>query len=239
MKPKGLALVTGATGGIGSVVAQGLARDGYRVVPIARDRRRLQELCSRISGHSEFVQEPVPLSVDMADCHRLDEEIRKCTGKYGTVDVLVNSAAVFLSGSLELPVEKYREMVETNLVAQYAILKTVVHIMKNQGSGYIFNIASRAGKYGFPGGGSYGSTKAGLIGLSDSLYRELAPLGIRVVSLCPGWVNTDMAKVSGTPLEDREMIQAEDILKTIRYLLDLSEQVCVREIVLEMSRSLV
>ncbi len=239
MERKGTAIVTGATGGIGSAVAEGLARDGYRVVLIARNREKLQELSRRIVAGSKNSPGPVCLPVDMVDWERLDIEIRKTANRYGKIDILVNSAAMFLSGSLEQSVEKYQNILETNLIAQYAILKTVVEIMKLQKSGYIFNIASRAGKYGFPGGGIYGSTKSALIGLTDSLYRELVPQGIRIVSLCPGWVNTDMAKVSGTPLEDREMIQPQDIMKTIRFLLDMSENVCVREIVLEMRKSFV
>jgi NADP-dependent 3-hydroxy acid dehydrogenase YdfG len=111
--------------------------------------------------------------------------------------------------------------------------------MKAQKSGYIFNIASRAAKYGFPGGGIYGSTKFAFVGLTESLFRELAPAGIRLTSLCPGWVNTEMAKKAGTPLKEEEMIQPSDLLNTIRYLLNLSESVCIKEIVLEMKKSII
>jgi short-subunit dehydrogenase len=80
---------------------------------------------------------------------------------------------MFMDGSLNESVEDFRKITETNVVAQYAILKTVTEIMKTQKSGYIFNIASRAAKYGFPSGGIYGSTKFAFVGLTESLYREL------------------------------------------------------------------
>ena len=111
--------------------------------------------------------------------------------------------------------------------------------MKAQGKGYIFNIVSRAAKYGFPDGGIYGSTKFAFLGLAESLYRELAPLGIHVTSLCPGWVNTEMAKKAGTPFKNDEMVQPDDILNTIRYLLNLSPNVCIKDIVFEMKKSII
>jgi short-subunit dehydrogenase len=146
---------------------------------------------------------------------------------------------MFIDGSLNEPVDSFKKIIEINVVAQYAVLKTVTEIMKKQQSGYIFNIASRAAKYGFSDGGIYGSTKFAFVGLTESLYRELAPLGIRVTSLCPGWVNTEMAKTAGTPLKEEEMIQPNDLLNTIRYLLNLSENVCIKEIVIEMKKSII
>lgn len=80
---------------------------------------------------------------------------------------------MFMDGSLSEPVDNFRKIMEINVIAQYGILKTVTEIMKIQKSGYIFNIASRAAKYGFADGGIYGSTKFAFLGLAESLYREL------------------------------------------------------------------
>jgi short-subunit dehydrogenase len=237
-KSKGLAIITGASQGIGAVIAKGLANDGYRDVLIARNRQNLDKVYAEIMK-SDDIFEPVVLSLDITDYAMLDNAIRGINQKYGTIDILVNSAALFVDGSLSEPVDNFRKIIETNVVAQYAILKTVTEIMKTQKNGYIFNIASRAAKYGFPGGGIYGSTKFAFAGLAESLYRELAPLGIRITTLCPGWVNTGMAKSAGTPLKDEEMIQPDDLLNTIRYLLNLSENVCIKEIVLEMEKSII
>jgi short-subunit dehydrogenase len=237
-KNKGLAIITGASRGIGSAVAVGLARDGYRVALIARNEGNLNKVYNMIKWGTPGA-EPVVLPLDITDEAKTDSEIRKLNQTYGRIDILVNAAAIFMDGSLDEPVDNFRKMMETNVVAQYAILKTVTGIMKDQRSGYIFNLASRAAKYGFPGGGTYGATKFALVGLTESLYRELPPWGIRITSLCPGWVNTNMAKQAGTPLREKEMIQPEDLLHTIRYLLTLSETVCVKELVLEMKKSIV
>ncbi|MDR1981166.1 MAG: SDR family oxidoreductase [Tannerellaceae bacterium] len=238
-KNTGLAIITGASQGIGSAIATGLANDGYRVVLIARNKQNLDKVYDEIMKLEDHVPEPVVLPLDITDYTTVDNEIRNINRQYGAIDILVNAAALFMDGSLNEPVDHFRKIIETNVVAQYAILKTVTGIMKTQKSGYIFNIASRAAKYGFPDGGIYGSTKFAFVGLTESLYRELAPLGIRVTSLCPGWVNTEMAKKAGTPLKDEEMIQPDDLLNTIRYLLNLSENVCIKEIILEMRKSII
>ena len=86
--------------------------------------------------------------------------------------------------------------------------------------------------------GIYGASKFALVGLSESLYRELAPLNIKVTTLCPGWVNTQMAKDANTPFPDEEMIQPDDILRAIRFLLNLSPHACIRELVIECTHSL-
>lgn len=238
-KQKGLAIITGAIQGIGAVIAAGLATDGYRVVLIARSKQNLEKVHDEIMRSNKHVQEPIVLPLDITDCTKADTEIKDIHQKYGAVDILVNAAAMFMDGSLSEPVDNFRKIMEINVIAQYGILKTVTEIMKVQKNGYIFNVASRAAKYGFADGGIYGSTKFALLGLAESLYRELAPLGIRVTTLCPGWVNTDMAKKAGTPFKDEEMIQPDDLLNTIRCLLNLSENVCIKDIVFEMKKSII
>ena len=239
MNQKGLAIVTGASRGIGAAVATGLAEDGYRPVLIARNKEKLDQVREEIMRAGNNPVEPVVLPADISDLEKTEAAITEVHKSQGPVDILVNSAAIWLEGSLDQPLEKFKKIVDVNLVAQYAILKTVVETMKERKEGYIFNIASRSGKHGFPGGGTYGSTKFALVGLTESLCRELAPHNIRLTSICPGWVNTRMAEEAGTPLSAEEMIQPRDILRTIRYLLSLSESVCIKEIVIEMKKSMV
>ena len=174
-KQKGLAIITGASQGIGAVIAAGLAKDGYRVVLIARNRQNLEKVHDEIMLSDKNVQEPIVLPLDITDCTKVDTEIKNIHQKYGTVDILVNAAAMFMDGSLSESVDNFRKIMEINVIAQYGILKTVTEIMKAQKDGYIFNIASRAAKYGFADGGIYGSTKFAFLGLAESLYRELRP----------------------------------------------------------------
>ena len=233
------AIITGASQGIGAKISMGLAKDGYRVILIARNKQNLNKIYDKIMKIGDNITEPVIISLDLTNFADVDREIKKVYHDFGSIDLLVNSAAMYMDGTLNKSVDSYKKMIEINLIAQYSILKTIVEIMKIQGHGYIFNIASRAAKYGFPDGGAYGSTKFALVGLTESLYRELSPLGIRIISLCPGWVNTDMAKIAGTPLKDEEMIQPDDLLKTIQYLLCLSKNVCIKDIIFEMQKSII
>lgn len=234
-----LAIVTGASQGIGSVIAKGLALKGYRVVLIARNIDKLNAVYKEIIKETNYEYEPIVMPLDLTDYSKVDTEIRNLNQKFGGISILVNAAAMFMDGSLSEPVDNFKKILDINLIAQYNILRSVVEIMKQQREGYIFNIVSRAAKYGFAGGGIYGASKFGFLGLVDSIYRELAPLGIHVTSLCPGWVNTDMAKVAGTPFKDNEMVQPEDLLKTILYILDLSPSVCIKDIVFEMEKSII
>ena len=100
-------------------------------------------------------------------------------------------------------------------------------------AGYIFNVASRPGKIGYTDTGIYSASKFGLICLSESFYKKLAPYGIRVTMICPGIVDTQMASETATKLSSEEMIQPTDIMKTIRWLLKLSVSTCVKEVVIE------
>lgn len=239
-KQKGLAIITGASQGIGAVIAAGLATDGYRVVLIARSKQNLEKVHDEIMRSNKHVQEPIVLPLDITDCTKADTEIKDIHQKYGAVDILVNAAAMFMDGSLSEPVDNFRKIME--IKCSLSIWNTENGDGDNESTRktdiYLMS-ASRAAKYGFADGGIYGSTKFALLGLAESLYRELAPLGIRVTTLCPGWVNTDMAKKAGTPFKDEEMIQPDDLLNTIRCLLNLSENVCIKDIVFEMKKSII
>jgi short-subunit dehydrogenase len=238
MLKNGIAIITGASKGIGYCIAKGLATDGYKTILIARDSARLELVCKEISKSVSEELKPEYLALDIADHKKVSESLRNLQLKYKTVSILVNNAGMWLDGTLEESEENFKKLIDVNLISPFVFLREISNVMKNNGSGYIFNIASRAGKYGFPGGGLYSASKFGLIGLSESLYRELAEHGVKVTSICPGWVNTDMAQAAKTPFEKHEMIQPVDILNSIRYILGLSKSTCIREIVLECSKSI-
>ncbi len=232
---KKTAIITGASKGIGKACALGLASLGYHCILISRSMELLEEVARQINDDGG---EASLFAVDLTK----EEELKQCLEKirmyYPKVDVLVNNAGMYISGNLQMDANEFRLQMELNLMANFNLLKEIVPVMKAQKSGYIFNIASRAGKIGFSNSGAYSASKFGLVGLSESLYRELAEFGISVTAICPGYVATEMAYQAGTPLTDDEMIQPEDIYRTIEYLLKLAPNTRVKEIVIEAKDSI-
>ncbi|MBN1987303.1 MAG: SDR family oxidoreductase [Prolixibacteraceae bacterium] len=231
-----VALVTGASRGIGKAISIGLAQMGYQVVLTSRNQNDLENVSQEISAAGG----PAPLifQLDITNSAEIKKTIHKIVEKTGRIDVLVNNAGIFFDGSLSLSEEKFKALLNTNLTAQFVMLQEVVPVMKRQKTGYIFNISSRAGIIGFAGNAGYVASKFGLVGLSQSLYRELTPRGIKVTAICPSWVNTQMAGEAGTPVGPEEMIQPDDIFQTIKWLLSMSPGACVKEIVVDAPKSI-
>ncbi|MFW6289705.1 MAG: SDR family oxidoreductase [Mariniphaga sp.] len=231
-----VALITGASRGIGKAVALGMAELGYQVVLTARNLSDLERVATEAAAKGGL--KPAVFEADITRESDVKQMMAQVLKRYKRIDVLVNNAGIHFGGSVELPLQDFKTMLDTNLTAQLMLLQFVVPVMKEQQSGYIFNVASRSGKVGFAGSGGYCATKFGLVGLNESLYRELTPLGIKVTALCPAWVHTGMAKQAGTPLEPEEMIQPHDLFQTIKWLLTLSPGACVKEVVITNPRSL-
>jgi 3-oxoacyl-[acyl-carrier protein] reductase len=235
-----VALITGASRGIGRAVAIGLAQDGYQTILVGRSGETLepvaQTICEQAVQNDELSPLVVPLDLSRLD--HIDPVLGPVIYKLGRVDVLVNNAGQHIPGSLDMRCRDLEQLLRINFTAQVAVLKSVVPMMTQQGSGYIFNVASRAGKVGFEGVGGYCASKFALAGFGESLYRELVPQGIKVTTLCPGWVNTDMAADADCTLDPDDMIQPEDLYKTVQWLLSLSPGVCVKDVVLESPKSM-
>ncbi|PWU00199.1 MAG: NAD(P)-dependent oxidoreductase [Candidatus Melainabacteria bacterium] len=227
-----VAIVTGASRGIGACVAEGLATGGFSQALVARSKKGLDQVAERIAKNGKSKGADVlTFPVDIQDADKIEQVVSNVVAKFGRIDLLFNNAGLGCLGTLEVPLEEFDQVMNVNLRGAFCFLKFVVPIMKKQGSGTIINVSSRAGKIGFEGYGTYAATKFGLVGLSESLYRELAPLGIRVTALCPSWVDTDMAEHSDLPSE--EMISPTDILKTINWIMDLSPAAVVKEVMIE------
>lgn len=231
-----VALITGASKGIGKAISIGLSKLNYQTVLVSRNQNDLTKVATEIGESGR--PKPLISETDINNTGAIKETIRSIKKELGRIDVLVNNAGIYFNGSTSISEEDFIKMLGTNLTAQYTILKEVVPIMKKQRYGYIFNVASRAGKIGFAGSGAYSASKFGLVGLNESLYRELTPLGISVTALCPGWVNTKMAFEAGATINAEQMIQPEDLFKTIKWLLSLSPGACVKEVVLETPSSI-
>lgn len=225
-----VAIVTGASQGVGRLLAIGFAREGFKVVAMARSAEKLASLAAEAGVPSESI---LALPVDLSQPDSIGAALRSIPAEFDNLEVVVNNAGEGGAGTLDVRIDKLQSLLATNLVGPFKLLQEVVPKLLEQQRGLIINIASRAGKIGFAGWGAYGASKFGLVGLSESLYRELARSGIKVTTLCPGWIDTDMAKRGGSPLRTHDMIQPEDIMKTVRWLMSLSPAACVREVMIE------
>lgn len=227
---KGVALVTGASRGIGRALAVGFLKDGYRVVAMARSMEKLRSLATE--AHVDE-SELFCTTVEMGDEQSIVAAVKSIPTDFGPLKVVVNNAAEGSAGSLELPFAKFQSLIRVNLCGPFRLLQEVVPTLIKNRDSMIINIGSRAGKIGFPGWAAYGASKFGLVGMSESLHRELVGKGVKVTTICPGWVNTDMAQDVGCTVMPSNMIQPEDIMKTIRWLLSLSHGACVPEVAIE------
>ncbi len=227
-----IAFITGASKGIGKAISLGLAQLNYQTILIGRNKNDLEQVAQQIVNEGGI--SPKSIQLDITDSEAVKTTVQSIQQEFQQIDVLVNNAGIYFDGSSDdISENDFSTMLQTNLTAQFSILKEIVPIMKVQKSGYIFNIASRSGKVGFAGSGAYSASKFALVGLNEALYRELNPLGISVTALCPGWVDTKMAVEAGTTLSGEQMIQPEDLFRTIQWLLGLSPGACVKEVVLE------
>lgn len=231
-----IALITGGSKGIGKGIAIGFARLGYQTILTGRNEEDLQQVVQEI--YSEGNIKPGYYSLDIRDSDSVNKMVEAVVDLHSRIDVLVNNAGIHFKGTLGMQEEDFRRLIDTNITGQFIMAKAVAPVMKKQGSGYIFNVASRSAKVGFAGTGGYCASKFGLLGLSESLYREFTPQGIKVTALCPAWVDTDMADRAGSPLQPEQRIQPGDIFHTIEWLLNLSSGACVKEVVITNPESL-
>lgn len=191
---KQVTIVTGASAGIGESTVRWLAREGATVVMAARRLDRLDQIKQQIEssgGRAVSVACDITLPEDR---ERLVSEALKVNGR---IDSLVNNAGYGQRGPIELvPVEKIRQNFETNLFSLIALTQLVIPLMREQGSGRIVNISSVAGRIARPLSSVYDATKHALEAISDGMRGELAPFGIKVVVIEPGFIITEFLEVA-------------------------------------------
>jgi NAD(P)-dependent dehydrogenase (short-subunit alcohol dehydrogenase family) len=181
-------LVTGCSTGFGRELASILIGRGYRVVATARDPGKLADL---VKGHDASA---LALKLDVDKPAEIAAAIEATTAKFGRLDVLVNNAGYgYLAAVEEGEDADIRAMFETNFFGLAAMTRAVLPVMRAQKSGAIVNISSMGGFIGFPGSGYYAATKFAVEGLSESLSKEVAPFGIKVLIVEPGPFRTDWA----------------------------------------------
>ena len=224
------ALVTGATSGIGLSVARGLLDRGYFVLMTGRNGEALDKEKSRARSQGRSIE---TLACDLSRQKDVETLIEVTRAAFrDKVDILVNNAGIATFAPIEeTSPEEFDHIISVNLRAPYLLSRAILPLMKSQKDGLIVNISSVAGIDAWSGSSLYSMTKFALRGLTGSLLAEGAPFGVKAVAICPGYVATPL--VAGAPVSHEEMIQPEDILKTILYLTDLSPAAVTGDIVMK------
>ena len=180
--------ITGCSTGFGRELSVILLKRGYRVVATARDKAKVEDI---VAGNPK---NGLALALDVDKQGQIDAAVKAAEARFGRIDVLVNNAGYgYLAAVEEGDDADIRAMFETNFFGLAALTRAVLPIMRAQKSGAIVNISSVGGFIGFPGSGYYAATKFAVEGLSESLSKEVGPLGIKVIVVEPGPFRTDWA----------------------------------------------
>ncbi len=186
---KKVAIVTGAGRGIGKAISLALVKEGANIVLVSRTKSELENVASEINKQGS---KTLTVVADVSDQNDVKQTVVKTVDVFGRIDILINNAGVTYRKLLENTSEKeWDNTINTNLKGVFLFSKEVLHIMEKQKNGIIVNISSGAGKYGFPELSAYCASKFGVIGLTESLAREIED-GIKVYCVCPGGVDTKM-----------------------------------------------
>ena len=232
-----VAIITGASSGIGNATALALSKEGAKVAIGARRTDRLEELANKIkaSGGQVFFQK-----LDVTKKTECDSFVKAVLDKWGSVDILVNNAGLMpLSFFKNLKVDEWDRMIDVNIKGVLYCTGAVINHMKEKKSGHIVNISSVAGRIVFPAGSVYCATKHAITAFSEGLRQEFSVRSkIRVTCIEPGVVATELtdtitdeslsAFVEGA--KKMEALQADDIANAIVYAVKSPEHVSVNEV---------
>jgi len=188
-----IALVTGASRGIGKACALELAKAGAKVALAARQTEKLEEVASEIRAAGG---EAFPVSLDLSSQNSIKEGIARVAKEFGRVDILVNNGGMTKDGlALRMKADDWNLVLQTNLTGAFFCIQQVISPMMRERWGRIVNISSVVGEAGNAGQANYVASKAGLIGLTKSLAQELGSRSITVNAVAPGFIETDMTAV--------------------------------------------
>jgi NAD(P)-dependent dehydrogenase (short-subunit alcohol dehydrogenase family) len=212
-----IALVTGGSRGIGRAAVEALLAAGWKVYLCSRSVRSVETALKALrKKHGDAV---AGRSVDVRRQDEVEAFVADVLEQEGRIDCLVNNAGLGIFGPVEtLTGDEWREVIDTNLSGCFYFLHAVAPAMKARGDGWVFNVASLAGRNPFAGGAAYNASKFGLIGLSEAAMLDLRPHGVRVAAILPGSVDTAF----GTRKEggDRSwMLRPADVAAMILHLL--------------------
>jgi len=220
-----VAVVTGAGRGIGHAIALRLANEGARIAAVSRSEANAQRTADEINASRADAAKAY--AVDVADHVAVQQTAARILEEFGRVDILINNAGVTRDGlSMRMSIEDWETVIDTNLKGAFSFTQAVMRSMIKRRSGRIINISSIAGLTGNAGQANYAASKAGLIGLTKTLARELASRGITVNAVAPGFIVTDMTEVLSDQIKEAilpriplgKFGEGEDIAAAVAFL---------------------
>ncbi len=222
MEDKKVALITGGSRGIGKACAIELAKAGCDVIiNYAGNDEAANKTVEELKALGSNAK---AMKFDVSNQELVEHAIKEIIEQYKKIDILVNNAGITRDGLfMRMSAQNWLDVINTNLNSAYYVSNPVAKIMIKQRSGAIINMASISGIYGNAGQANYSTAKAGLIGMTKALAKELASRNIRVNAVAPGFIQTDMTKdlpqeqiVDRIPL--KRLGEPEDIAKTVKFL---------------------
>lgn len=238
MMKKPLVVITGASSGIGEAIAQSFSAAGFPLLLLARRLDRLEAL---------KLPNALCCCVDVTDAEAVSSAIRQAEGEYGPTDCLINNAGVMLLGDVaEQSATEWKRMFDVNVLGLLNGMQCVLAEMKKRKSGTVINVSSVAGKKAFAAHAAYCGTKFAVHAISETVREEVADYGVRVVTIAPGAVETEL--LSHTSSEEIKAgyeswkesmggaIVADDIARSVLFVYQQPQNVCIRELVVTATR---
>jgi len=221
-----VALITGASRGIGFAIARRLGSMGARVALCARNTERLEDAAQQLRRDAITA---ISAPADVTQANDVTSMLERVRAELGAVDILVNNAGLGIFGAFhERSETEWDTVLDTNLKSVFLVTRAVVPEMIRRQHGQIINISSLAGKNAFANGALYCASKWGLMGLTNCMAEELRVHGIRVSVICPGSVATEFSSHSGR--DPAMLLQPDDIARTVAVLITQPPQSFVSEV---------
>ena len=209
------AIITGGGRGLGKATALAFAKEGVDVAITGRNEQTLKDTVAELETYGV---KAIYAVFDVGNYEQVKTNIKNLIANLGGVDILVNNAGVGGFGSfIEMPVEQWTEIIQTNLIGMYYVTKEVLPYLIAKNEGDIFNVSSTAGLSGNPTASAYSASKFAVIGMSESLMKEVRKNNIRVITLTPSTIESDMSIESGIAKKGshENVLQPEDFAELI------------------------
>ncbi len=226
-----LALITGATKGIGRSTAQTFARAGWNLILLGRDIRKLEDLKKQLLNTGVQIN---LLAFDLSESDKVDQYLNQCITRFGCPTVVINNAGFAFNGELvSMPLDKWQEIIQVNLTSVFQICSCIVPLMRTKG-GLIINVSSHAANNAFPNWGAYCVSKAALASFTKCLREEERKNSIRACTITLGSVNTPLwdSEFVNSDFNKDSMLSSDKVSETILFIAEQPKSQLIEDLTL-------